>query len=115
VEAFKQSVEPDGKSYMMMSIRWWGNNDGDLLKTVHEGWIKESTNQWHYGKKKTNRTFKPWVEDIYADTVLVWGLLIVNGKVTGESHERIEDSLAESARFREEKDSDEDAPAEPEA
>jgi hypothetical protein len=56
VDAFNESVEPDGKSYMMMSIRWWGNNDGDLLKTVHKGWIKETTNQWHYGKKKS-RTF----------------------------------------------------------
>ena len=47
--------------------------------------------------------------------MLVWGLMIVNGKVTVESHERIEDSLAESVRFREEKDSDEDASAESEA
>ena len=107
IVGFEEAMADDGKPYMKVNIRWWGNNRGNLNERLHPGWKSASKNSsYYYGKSKPRGTPEKWVESIWGDQVLVWGLTLMEGKLTTEGHDRIAESLDESQKLREHNDSD---------
>lgn len=83
----------DGQTLTHVKVRWYGNSasefrDGKILP----GWM-DNMGRYVYQKTCKRHGAKPYVTEVFIESVLTWGLRVTGGEITTESLARIDDAV----------------------